>query len=108
MVEAIIHGNGTYYKDGLERMYLHIRKADGHGLPSADGVTTPFTLVGRGHQYTGQLNARAGFDYLFVSPEVTDEQGGKHKLAYLLTDWGLFRAGRVQASVAGTCITLTV
>jgi len=46
--------------------------------------------------------------YLFVSPGVTDEAGGRHKLTYLLQEWGLAKAGRVRAAVAGTRIMLAV
>ena len=108
MVDVIVSGNGTYYKDGVERLYLHFRKADNHGLPADDGAKTPITLIARGHKYAGVMNARDSLDYLFVSPDMTDEVGGQHKLTYLLLEWGLVKAGRVQASVAGTRITLAV
>ena len=108
MFEAIVNGNGTYYKDGTERMYLHIRKGDEHGLPTADGAKTPISIIARGRTYAGRLNARSGYDYLFVSPDLTDETGERHKLAYLFAKWGLVKGGRVQVSVDGSRLTLSV
>jgi hypothetical protein len=108
LIEAIIHGNGTYYSDGVERLYLHFRKSDAHGLPCEDGVKTPIQLEARGHTYTGQINGRADYPYLFLSPELTDELGEAHKCAYLFGEWGLVKAGRVRASVDGTRIELMI
>ena len=108
MVSAIIHGNGTWYTDGVERLYLHFRKTDPHGLPTEDGVKTRITITAAGHQYRGILNARADYPYLFVSPKLTDERGKSHKFAHLCAAWGLAKAGRVNASVLGSDVKLDV
>lgn len=69
MVEAIISGNGNSYSDGLERLYIHFRKKDQHGFPMGDGDQTAVQLVVKGEIYSGLLNAREKYAYLFMSPE---------------------------------------
>jgi hypothetical protein len=54
------------------------------------------------------MNARGGYDYLFLSPDLADEAGDRHKLAHLFAEWGLVKGGRVLVSVTGTRLSLAV
>jgi len=36
MIDAIVVGQGLFYADGTERLYIHINKYLNHGLPATE------------------------------------------------------------------------
>jgi hypothetical protein len=79
MITAIVNGNGAFYKDGTERLYLHVNKNEGYGLPYRDGEQIPITLVVGGAEYTGTLGARSDYPYIYVATNLRDARGVSHK-----------------------------
>lgn len=106
MFTAIVNGNGTFYSDQTERLYLHVNKSEGHGLPYRDGEQVPITLVVGGAEYAGTLGARSDYPYIYVATELRDAQGASHKLTRVLLANGLCKGDRVQLAVAGNRITV--
>lgn len=106
MFTAIVNGNGTFYSDKTERLYLHVNKTEGQGLPYQDGQQVPITLVVGGLEYTGTLGARSDYPYIYVATQLRDAAGASHKLTRVLLANGLSKGDRVQLAVAGNRITI--
>ena len=106
MFTAIVNGNGTFYKDGTERLYLHVNKNEGRDLPYLDGQRVPITLVIGGTEYAGALGARADYPYIYVASELRDEAGVAHTQTSLLLANGLCKGDRVSLSASGTRLVL--
>jgi hypothetical protein len=106
IITAVVSGNGTFYKGGAERLYLHINKNERHGLPACDGTRVPITLVVSGVEYCGQLGSRSDYPYISVLTNLTDASGKNYKLTYVLLNSGLTKGKRAQLSVAGNRIVV--
>lgn len=72
MITAIVRGNGTFYKGGAERLYVHINKNERHGLPDCDGMRIPITLVVGGIGYRGHLGSRSDYPLQFRTNNLRD------------------------------------
>jgi hypothetical protein len=102
MITAIVNGNGTFYKDGTERLYLHVNKNEGHGLPYKDDEQVPITLVVGGTEYSGRLGARSDYPYIYVATELCDLNGVAHKQTQVLHARGLSKGDQFDSRCPGT------
>src|SRR5687768_15131628 len=80
-ISGTVRGLGANYRDGVERLEIHVGKAGCRGLPVAEGQRVPITLVFGGKRYEAGLRSKADYDYVWVCPDVTDEQGRGTKLS---------------------------
>lgn len=105
MFTAIVNGNGTFLKGGIERLYLHINKTAGAGLPWRVG-RVPVILVIGGTEYTGELCARSDYPYLYVGSQLRDAHGVLHKLTHILLANEFCKKDRARILVDGNRLTV--
>jgi hypothetical protein len=101
MVEAKIQGQGLFYPDGKERLYLIVSKKTQHGIKFELGKQLPITVVIGGKEYKGTIGARSNLAHLFVGSILTDVNDKKHKQTYVLLENGYTKNKDVYISVTG-------
>lgn len=98
MIEATVVGQGLFYTDGTERLYIHILKSLNHGLPNKEGKQVPITVEIGGSEYRGTLGSRTNLQYLYVGAKLWDTNGKEYKQTYLLRDNGFIKGQHVPVS----------
>jgi hypothetical protein len=88
-VRGKVRALGNTYVDGLERLEIHVKKDEGQELPNQDGQRVPITLVIEGQSYRAGLRSTSECSYIWVSPNLIDENNQEVKLAHILHEVGV-------------------
>lgn len=106
MFTAIVNGNGTFYKGGIERLYLHINKTASAGLPWRVGRVRATLVIGE-MEYSGEICARSDYPYIYVGSQLRDSAGVSHKLTHVLRANGFCKKDRARIEVDGGRLTVS-
>jgi hypothetical protein len=105
-ITGAVRGLATYYTDGVERLEIHVNKGQIQGLPAKEGQRVPITLIVGGRSYEAGLRSTAECNYIWISPDLTDETGRDTRLAYVLSEAGFVKNQQIELEVSGRVATL--
>lgn len=104
-IPAVIRGIGGIYKTGLakdlELLEIHVQNSDGEGLPHEVGERVPVTLLIGSSSYLAGVRATSKNPYLWICPDLLNEDGTDLKLAYILESEGFQKNQRINLEVIG-------
>lgn len=84
-----IRGMGKYYvESGLEIVEIWINKSDAEGMPYALGERVTINLIIGTKMFTAGLRATEGTLYVWISPDLVDDDGYAVSLAEVLQEHG--------------------
>jgi hypothetical protein len=84
-----IRGLGSHYVEtGLERVEIWINKSDAEGMPYELGERVAIELIIGSKMFTAGLRATEGTPYVWVSPDLVDDDGYEVSLAEILHENG--------------------
>ena len=79
-----IRGLSQYYYDGSERLEIWVDKDNSRGIPYVAGERIAISLKIGAQQYTGGIRSTIKNKYVWVCPDIVDENGQKDSLANAL------------------------
>jgi hypothetical protein len=97
---------GTYYKDGVERMNLSFTKDQLGELPAKEGERVPvYLLFGRERLLAG-VRMTKNCPYAWICPDLYDERNKKHRITDLLCALGIENTDSVRLKREGDVFRL--
>jgi hypothetical protein len=79
-----IRGLGSHYVEtGLERVEIWINKSDAEGMPYELGERVAIELIIGSKMFTAGLRATEGTPYVWVSPDLVDDDGYEVSLVHV-------------------------
>jgi len=83
-IVGAIRGLGQYYRERLERLEIWIDKKRGKRLPNKDGKRVLIILVIGAQQFFAGIRSTNSNPYIWVCPDLKDENNKKVSLASAL------------------------
>lgn len=98
-VQAKVRGQGQYYSDGREILFVEVKKSECATIEAANGVRRPIRLrIGR-DLYQAGIRTTARMPTVWLCSNLVDDHGEKVSLAEALTDAGFFKNQPIILSV---------
>ena len=101
-----IRGLSQYYSNGTERLEIWVDKDNARGLPYVDGERMAISLKIGSQQYTGGIRSTIKNKYVWVCPDIEDENGQKDSLTNALKRGNFKKNQQVYLEVDGVLITV--
>src|SRR6266571_8574171 len=92
---------GGLYANGLERLEIHIDKDGASGLPNEDGKRVSIKLLIGGRQYMAGIRSTKRNPYVWISPNLMDDNNQKISLSQALSNEGMAKNQNVELELSG-------
>ncbi len=99
-----VTGMSQFYKDGLERMYIEVKKREASSLPYEDDRRVAIDLVIGNERYRAGVRTTPSYPSVWISPDLND---GTPKLAEVLVEAGFRKNQSVILEVEGQTVRVT-
>jgi len=95
MIIGTIRGLGQFYKNRLERLEIWVDKKASHSLPHQEGLRIPITIIIGIERYNAGIRSTKKCEYIWICPDLRDENDKKVSLAQVLKKHKLAKNQRV-------------
>lgn len=106
VVDAVVRGLGSAYRDGTPRLEIWVPIAAAGGLPLVTGARVPVRLMIGGVEYVAGLRSTPNNPVAWVSPDLVGPGGEQTDLGHVLPAAGFQANDLLWLAVAGGVVTV--
>ena len=106
-VQGKVRGLSQFYVGGLERTEIWVNKKQADPLPFVEGKRVGIELLISSHRYHAGLRATSQNRYVWICPDLKDQNGARPSLAQVLKQFGFSKNLSVWLHVREKSVELT-